>query len=51
MAVAPEVQHVRSLFLSDLHLGTRGCQADGVNRDAVASATPILPLARDRDAI
>jgi len=27
MTATPEVRHYRSLFLSDIHLGTRGCQA------------------------
>jgi len=27
-APAPSLIHVRTLFLSDIHLGTRGCQAD-----------------------
>ncbi len=28
MSARPEPQHHRALFLSDIHLGTRGCQAD-----------------------
>ena len=27
MPAAPAVRHVRTLFISDIHLGTRGCQA------------------------
>lgn len=27
-AAPPRITHVRTLFLSDIHLGTRGCQAD-----------------------
>jgi UDP-2,3-diacylglucosamine pyrophosphatase LpxH len=26
----PKLKHVRTLFLSDIHLGTRGCQADAL---------------------
>ncbi|MBM3609462.1 MAG: hypothetical protein FJX29_13630, partial [Alphaproteobacteria bacterium] len=29
-AVKLDVQHVRTLFLSDVHLGTRGCQAEAL---------------------
>ncbi|MBA5777729.1 UDP-2,3-diacylglucosamine diphosphatase [Stappia sp. F7233] len=28
MSATPEPKHYRALFLSDIHLGTRGCQAD-----------------------
>ena len=28
MSAEPPVRHVRTLFISDVHLGTRGCQAE-----------------------
>ena len=28
MLAEPAVRHVRALFISDVHLGTRGCQAE-----------------------
>ena len=28
MAAEPQIRHVRTLFISDVHLGTRGCQAE-----------------------
>ena len=30
MPDSPPVEHVKTLFLSDVHLGTRGCQADAL---------------------